>query len=154
MVFCGVYAHNTPKTPDFTLFHSYYIIETHNSDSTMKKKITNRVSLPVESLLKEATEQTLLTVEQEVELANRIKQGDDEALMDLYNCNLRFVVSVAKQYQDRGLTMEELVEAGKEGLKIACKKFDPSRKFKFISYAVWYIRQAIQQAISEHSDNE
>ena len=78
----------------------------------MKKKITNRVSLPVESLLKEATEQTLLTVEQEVELANRIKQGDDEALMDLYNCNLRFVVSVAKQYQDRGLTMEELVEAG------------------------------------------
>ena len=154
MVFCGVYAHGTPKTPDFTLFHSYYIIETHNSDSTMKKKITNRVSLPVESLLKEATEQTLLTVEQEVELANRIKQGDDEALMDLYNCNLRFVVSVAKQYQDRGLTMEELVEAGKEGLKIASKKFDPSRKFKFISYAVWYIRQAIQQAISEHSDNE
>ena len=123
----------------------------------MNMKITNRVSLPVESLLKEATEQTLLTVEQEVELANRIKQGDDEALMDLYNCNLRFVVSVAKQYQDRGLTMEELVEAGKagkEGLKIASKKFDPSRKFKFISYAVWYIRQAIQQAISEHSDNE
>lgn len=154
MVFCGVYAHNTPKTPYFTLFHSYYIIETHNSDSTMNKKITNCVSLPVESLLKEATEQPLLTVEQEVELANRIKQGDDEALMDLYNCNLRFVVSVAKQYQDRGLTMEELVEAGKEGLKIACKKFDPSRKFKFISYAVWYIRQAIQQAISEHSDNE
>ena len=154
MVFCGVYAHNIPKTPDFTLFHSYYIIGTHNSDSTMNKKITNRVSLPVESLLKEATEQTLLTVEQEVELANRIKQGDDEALMNLYNCNLRFVVSVAKQYQDRGLTMEELVEAGKEGLKIASKKFNPSRKFKFISYAVWYIRQAIQQAISEHSDNE
>lgn len=114
----------------------------------MNKKITNRVSQPVESLLKEATEQPLLTVEQEIELANRIKQGDDEALMDLYNCNLRFVVSVAKQYQDRGLTMEELVEAGKEGLKIA------SKKFKFISYAVWYIRQAIQQAISEHSDNE
>ena len=102
----------------------------------MNKKITNRVSQPVESLLKEATEQPLLTVEQEIELANRIKQGDDEALMDLYNCNLRFVVSVAKQYQDRGLTMEELVEAGKEGLKIARKKFDPSRKFKFISYAV------------------
>ena len=82
MVFCGVYAHNTPKTPDFTLFHSYYIIGTHNSDSTMNKKITNRVSLPVELILKEATEQPLLTVEQEVELANRIKQGDDEALMD------------------------------------------------------------------------
>ena len=80
----------------------------------MNKKITNRVSQPVESLLKEVTEQPLLTVEQEIELANRIKQGDDEALMDLYNCNLRFVVSVAKQYQDRGLTMEELVEAVKK----------------------------------------
>lgn len=143
MVFCGVYAHNTPKTPDCTLFHSYYIIETHNSDSTMKKKITNRVSLPVESLLKEATEQTLLTVEQEVELANRIKQGDDEALMDLYNCNLRFVVSVAKQYQDRGKSMEELIEVGNKGLELASKKFDPQRGFKFIAYAVWFIRASI-----------
>lgn len=143
MVFCGVYAHNTPKTPDCTLFHSYYIIETHNSDSTMKKKITNRVSLPVESLLKEATEQTLLTVEQEVELANRIKQGDDEALMDLYNCNLRFVVSVAKQYQHRGKSMEELIEAGNKGLELAAKKFDPQRGFKFIAYAVLFIRASI-----------
>lgn len=153
MVFCGVYAHNTPKTPDFTLFHSYYIIETHNSDSTMKKKITNRVSLPVESLLKEATEQTLLTVEQEVELANRIKQGDDEALMDLYNCNLRFVVSVAKQYQDRGKSMEELIEVGNKGLELASKKFDPQRGFKFIAYAVWFIRASIL-AFLETSKND
>lgn len=153
MVFCGVYAHNTPKTPDFTLFHSYYIIETHNSDSTMKKKITNRVSLPVESLLKEATEQTLLTVEQEVELANRIKQGDDEALMDLYNCNLRFVVSVAKQYQNRGKSMEELIEAGNKGLELAAKKFDPQRGFKFIAYAVWFIRASIL-AFLETSTND
>ena len=153
MVFCGVYAHNTPKTPDFTLFHSYYIIETHNSDSTMKKKITNRVSLPVESLLKEATEQTLLTVEQEVELANRIKQGDDEALMDLYNCNLRFVVSVAKQYQDRGKSMEELIEVGNKGLELAAKKFDPQRGFKFIAYAVWFIRASIL-AFLETSKND
>lgn len=153
MVFCGVYAHNTPKTPDFTLFHSYYIIETHNSDSTMKKKITNRVSLPVESLLKEATEQTLLTVEQEVELANRIKQGDDEALMDLYNCNLRFVVSVAKQYQNRGKSMEELIEVGNKGLELASKKFDPQRGFKFIAYAVWFIRASIL-AFLETSKND
>jgi RNA polymerase primary sigma factor len=153
MVFCGVYAHNTPKTPDFTLFHSYYIIETHNSDSTMKKKITNRVSLPVESLLKEATEQTLLTVEQEVELANRIKQGDDEALMDLYNCNLRFVVSVAKQYQNRGKSMEELIEVGNKGLELASKKFDPQRGFKFIAYAVWFIRASIL-AFLETSTND
>ena len=153
MVFCGVYAHNTPKTPDFTLFHSYYIIETHNSDSTMKKKITNRVSLPVESLLKEATEQTLLTVEQEVELANRIKQGDDEALMDLYNCNLRFVVSVAKQYQNRGKSMEELIEVGNKGLELASKKFDPQRGFKFIAYAVWFIRVSIL-AFLETSKND
>ena len=153
MVFCGVYAHNTPKTPDITLFHSYYKIETHNSDSTMKKKITNRVSLPVESLLKEATEQTLLTVEQEVELANRIKQGDDEALMDLYNCNLRFVVSVAKQYQDRGKSMEELIEVGNKGLELASKKFDPQRGFKFIAYAVWFIRASIL-AFLETSKND
>ena len=153
MVFCGVYAHNTPKTPDFTLFHSYYIIETHNSDSTMKKKITNRVSLPVESLLKEATEQTLLTVEQEVELANRIKQGDDEALMDLYNCNLRFGVSVAKQYQNRGKSMEELIEVGNKGLELASKKFDPQRGFKFIAYAVWFIRASIL-AFLETSKND
>lgn len=153
MVFCGVYAHNTPKMPDCTLFHSYYIIETHNSDSTMKKKITNRVSLPVESLLKEATEQTLLTVEQEVELANRIKQGDDEALMDLYNCNLRFVVSVAKQYQDRGKSMEELIEVGNKGLELASKKFDPQRGFKFIAYAVWFIRASIL-AFLETSKND
>ena len=153
MVFCGVYAHNTPKTPDFTLFHSYYIIETHNSDSTMNKKITNCVSLPVESLLKEATEQPLLTVEQEVELANRIKQGDDEALMDLYNCNLRFVVSVAKQYQDRGKSMEELIEVGNKGLELAAKKFDPQRGFKFIAYAVWFIRASIL-AFLETSKND
>lgn len=120
----------------------------------MNKNITIRNSQSVESLLKEAAKQPLLILEQEVELAHRIKEGDKEALAKLITSNLRFVVSVAKQYQDRGLSMEELVEAGKEGLKIASKKFDPSRKFKFISYAVWYIRQAIQQAISEHNGNE
>ena len=92
----------------------------------MHKNITNRVSQPVESLLKEATEQPLLSVEQEVELANRIKQGDNEALMVLYNCNLRLVVSVAKQYQKMGKSMEELIEAGKKGLELAAKSLTHS----------------------------
>ena len=120
----------------------------------MNKNITIRKSQLVESFLQDASKHPLLTIEEEVMLAKRVQQGDEDAMNRLYEANLRFVVSVAKQYQDHGLTMEELVEAGKEGLKIASKKFDPSRKFKFISYAVWYIRQAIQQAISEHSDNE
>ena len=120
----------------------------------MNKNITIRKSQSVESFLQDASKHPLLTIDEEVKLAKRVQKGDEDAMNRLYEANLRFVVSVAKQYQDRGLSMEELVEAGKEGLKIASKKFDPSRKFKFISYAVWYIRQAIQQAISEHSDNE
>ena len=98
MVFCGVYAHNTPKTPDFTLFHSYYIIETHNSDSTMNKKITNRISQSLDSYLVEVNKHPLQTVEEQTELAHRIKEGDEEALAQLVSGNLRFVVSVAKLY--------------------------------------------------------
>ena len=120
----------------------------------MNKNITIRKSQSVESFLQDASKHPLLTIDEEVKLAKRVQKGDEDAMNRLYEANLRFVVSVAKQYQDRGLSMEELVEAGKEGLKIARKKFDPSRKFKFISYAVWYIRLAIQQAISEHNGNE
>lgn len=109
----------------------------------MKKYITIRKSQSVESFLEEVTEQPLLTIEQEVELANRIKQGVNEALTELYNCNLRFVVSVAKQYQNRGKSMEKLIEAGNKGLELAAKKFDPQRGFKFIAYAVWFIRASI-----------
>ena len=116
----------------------------------MNNNITIRKSQSVESFLQDASKHPLLTNEEEVMLAKRVQNGDEDAMNRLYKANLRFVVSVAKQYQDRGLSMEELVEAGKEGLEIASKKFDPSRKFKFISYAVWYIRQAILQAISEH----
>lgn len=109
----------------------------------MNKNITIRNSQSAESLLKESAEQPLLTLEQEVELADRIKQGDNEALAELYNSNLRFVVSVAKQYQDRGKSLEELIEVGSIGLELAVRKFDPKRGFKFISYAVWFIRASI-----------
>ena len=109
----------------------------------MNKNITNRVSQPVESFIKEASEYPLLTVEQENELVEHIKQGDEEAFLDLYNCNLRFVVSVAKQYQNRGKSMEELIEAGNKGLVLAVRRFAPQRGFKFIAYAVWFIRASI-----------
>ena len=109
----------------------------------MNKNITNRVSQPVESFIKEASEYPLLTVEQENELVEHIKKGDEEAFLDLYNCNLRFVVSVAKQYQNRGKSMEELIEAGNKGLVLAVRRFDPQRGFKFIAYAVWFIRASI-----------
>lgn len=106
----------------------------------MNKNITNRVSQPAESFIKEASVYPLLTVEQENELVEHIKQGDEEAFLDLYNCNLRFVVSLAKQYQNRGKSMEELIGAGNKGLELAARRFDPQRGFKFIAYAVWFIR--------------
>ena len=92
----------------------------------MNKNITNRVSQPAESFIKEASVYPLLTVEQENELVEHIKQGDEEAFLDLYNCNLRFVVSLAKQYQNRGKSMEELIGAGNKGLELAARRFDHS----------------------------
>ena len=109
----------------------------------MNKNITNRVSQPAESFIKEASVYPLLTVEQENELVEHIKQGDEEAFLDLHNCNLRFVVSLAKQYQNRGKSMEELIGAGNKGLELAARRFDPQRGFKFIAYAVWFIRASI-----------
>ena len=109
----------------------------------MNKNITNRISQPAESFIKEASVYPLLTVEQENELVEHIKQGDEEAFLDLYNCNLRFVVSLAKQYQNRGKSMEELIGAGNKGLELAARRFDPQRGFKFIAYAVWFIRASI-----------
>lgn len=90
-----------------------------------------------------------ITIEQELELTNRIKLGDEEALTELHNCNLRFVVSVAKQYQDRGKSLEELIEAGNKGLELAAKKFDPERGVKFIPYALWFVRESIRSAVGE-----
>ena len=109
----------------------------------MNKKITNRISQPLDSYLVEVNKHPLQTVEEQTELAHRIKEGDEEALAQLVSGNLRFVVSVAKLYQQRGKSMEELIEAGNKGLELAAKKFDPQRGFKFIAYAVWFIRASI-----------
>ncbi|MBQ0089801.1 MAG: sigma-70 family RNA polymerase sigma factor [Prevotellaceae bacterium] len=109
----------------------------------MNKKITNRVSQSLDSYLVEVNKHPLQTVEEQTELAHRIKEGDKEALAQLITGNLRFVVSVAKQYQNRGKSMEALIEAGNKGLELAAKKFNPQRGFKFIAYAVWSIRASI-----------
>ena len=109
----------------------------------MIKNIEIRKSLSVDSFLKDASVHPLLTMEEELMLCKRIKEGDKDAVKRLYDANLRFVVSVAKQYQNRGKSMEELIEAGNKGLELAAKKFDPQRGFKFIAYAVWFIRASI-----------
>lgn len=115
------------------------------------KSITNRESQSLEKYLQEIGHEELLTVEEEVELAQRIKKGDREALERLTRANLRFVVSVAKQYQNQGLSLPDLINEGNLGLIKAAEKFDETRGFKFISYAVWWIRQSILQAIAEQS---
>ena len=135
------------------VFIRIYIIETHNFDMTMKKNITNRISQSLDSYIVEVNKHPLQTVEEQTELAHRIKEGDEEALAQLITGNLRFVVSVAKQYQNRGRSMEELIEAGNKGLELAAKKYDPQRGFKFIAYAVWFIRASIL-AFLETSKND
>lgn len=109
----------------------------------MKKNIIIRKSQSVDSFLQDASKHPLLTIEEEVMLAKRVQQGDEDAMKRLYEANLRFVVSVAKQYQNRGKSMEELIEAGNKGLELAARRFDPQRGFKFIAYAVWFIRASI-----------
>lgn len=115
------------------------------------KSITNRETLSVEKYLQEIASEELITVEQEVELAKRIKEGDDKAVEKLVRANLRFVVSVAKQYQNQGLPLPDLINEGNLGLLKAAEKFDETKGFKFISYAVWWIRQSILQALAEQS---
>ena len=109
----------------------------------MKKNITNRISQSLDSYIVEVNKHPLQTVEEQTDLAHRIKEGDKEALAQLITGNLRFIVSVAKQYQNRGKSMEALIEAGNKGLELAAKKFNPQRGFKFIAYAVWFIRASI-----------
>ena len=113
--------------------------------------ITNRDIKSLDKYLQDICSEELLTPEQEVQLAQRIKQGDQEALERLTKANLRFVVSVAKQYQNQGLSLPDLINEGNVGLIKAAKRFDETRGFKFISYAVWWIRQSILQAIAENS---
>lgn len=115
------------------------------------KQLTNRDSKSIDKYLSDVSKEEMITPQEEVELAVRIKQGDEAALNKLVNANLRFVISVAKQYQGHGLTLEDLIAEGNIGLITAAKRFDETKGFKFISYAVWWIRQSIMQAIAENS---
>lgn len=115
------------------------------------KSITNRESQSLDKYLQEIGKEELITAEMEVELARKIKAGDQWALEKLTKANLRFVVSVAKQYQNQGLTLPDLINEGNLGLIKAAQRFDETRGFKFISYAVWWIRQSILQALAEQS---
>jgi len=117
----------------------------------ISKQITNRESQSIDKYLHEISKVDLITAQEEVELAKRIHEGDQVALEKLTKANLRFVVSVAKQYQGQGLPLNDLINEGNLGLVKAAQKFDETRGFKFISYAVWWIRQSILQAIAEQS---
>jgi len=115
------------------------------------KQVTNRESKSLDKYLQDISKIELITADEEVELAQRIRTGDQEALDKLTTANLRFVVSVSKQYQNQGLSLPDLINEGNAGLVKAAKRFDETRGFKFISYAVWWIRQAILQALAEQS---
>jgi len=117
----------------------------------ISKSITNRNTASLDKYLQEIGREELITAEEEVELARRIKAGDEKALEKLTKANLRFVVSVAKQYQNQGLSLPDLINEGNLGLIKAARRFDETRGFKFISYAVWWIRQSILQALAEQS---
>src|SRR5665213_4331005 len=115
------------------------------------KSITNRDSASLDKYLQEIGREELITAEEEVILSKKIQEGDERALEKLTRANLRFVVSVAKQYQNQGLSLPDLINEGNLGLIKAARRFDHSRGFKFISYAVWWIRQSILQALAEQS---
>lgn len=115
------------------------------------KQITNRSTKSLDKYLQDISKLEMITADEEVELAQRIKKGDQRALDRLVTANLRFVVSVAKQYQNQGLSLPDLINEGNAGLVKAAKRFDETRGFKFISYAVWWIRQSILQAIAEQA---
>ena len=115
------------------------------------KQVTNRETKSLNSYLQDVSKIDMITAEEEVELAQRIREGDQSALDKLTKANLRFVISVAKQYQNQGLTLSDLINEGNVGLVKAAQRFDETRGFKFISYAVWWIRQSILQALAEQS---
>lgn len=143
---------------ELTLFVNRYFVVTSQTKFVFRmrqlkitKSITNRESASLDKYLQEIGREDLITVEEEVELAQRIRKGDRVALEKLTRANLRFVVSVAKQYQNQGLSLPDLINEGNLGLIKAAEKFDETRGFKFISYAVWWIRQSILQALAEQS---
>ena len=115
------------------------------------KSITNRNIGSLDKFLQDISKEELITPEEEVQLAQRIKAGDEVALEKLVKSNLRFVISVAKQYQNQGLSLPDLINEGNIGLIKAARRFDETRGFKFISFAVWWIRQSILQALAEKS---
>jgi RNA polymerase primary sigma factor len=117
----------------------------------ISKQITNRESQSLDKYLQEIGKVSLVSIDEEVTLAQRIREGDQVALEKLTKANLRFVVSVSKQYQNQGLTLGDLINEGNLGLIKAAKRFDETKGFKFISYAVWWIRQSILQALAEQS---
>lgn len=116
----------------------------------IKEEYTNRTSIALDKYLQDISHEQLIGVDKEVELAQRIKQGDEQAMQELVKANLRFVVSVAKQYQGRGLSLDDLIEEGNIGLIKAAQRFDETKGFKFISYAVWWIRQCILEALEDN----
>ena len=133
---------------------TYYALETKNTQMRqlkISKSITSRESHALDRYLTEIGREDLLSLDDEIELSQRIRKGDKEALDRLVRANLRFVVSVAKQYQNQGLPLPDLITEGNIGLIKAAEKFDETRGFKFISYAVWWIRQTILQALAEQS---
>ena len=136
----------------------YGVVKTHPTHQTLSMRqlkithqITNRDTLSLDKYLSEIGKVDLITAEEEVELAKKIQQGDQKALNRLTKANLRFVVSVAKQYQNQGLPLTDLINEGNIGLVKAAQRFDSTKGFKFISYAVWWIRQSIMQAIVDHA---
>ena len=116
----------------------------------IREEFTNRSSIALDKYLQDISHEELIDVDKEIELAQRIKEGDEQAMQELVKANLRFVVSVAKQYQNRGLSLDDLIEEGNIGLIKAAQRFDETKGFKFISYAVWWIRQSILEALEEN----
>ncbi len=146
-----LFCQNTCISLENILYLPIEIVRVDMRQLKITKSITNRESASLDKYLQEIGREDLITVEEEVELAQQIRKGNRQALEKLTRANLRFVVSVAKQYQNQGLSLPDLINEGNLGLIKAAEKFDETRGFKFISYAVWWIRQSILQALAEQS---